>query len=239
VAFRAAILALVLLGAATSSVTAQTVASARPDRPGPYVIDIRGSTIGAPQSPAFYPDLPAGTIIPTRAFGFDIGAHVYLFQLGPARIGIGADLFRLRGSASPPDPEESRSGTPSAPPALPESPDTRSSFNAIAPQISFNFGGSDGWSYISVGLGRAQVTTERSVFDDGLAETRKSGSVANQNFGGGARWFRSDHLAFTFDLRFHLLSPGVGQPIPGETDELTTGTPRTKVVSASVGISLR
>jgi hypothetical protein len=93
--------------------------------------------------------------------------------------------------------------------------------------VSLNFGSATGWSYVSAGLGRAQVSTERSSFDKGLASRLESGQVTSQNFGGGARWFTSDHLAFTFDLRFHLLSPG------------TVGTPRTRIVSASAGISLR
>ena len=102
----------------------------------------------------------------------------------------------------------------------------------IAPQISLNFGASTGWSYVSAGLGRAQVITERSSFNKGEAARLESGQVTSQNFGAGARWFTSDHLAFTFDIRFHLLSPGKSQ---GEGP----GTPRTRVVSASAGISIR
>jgi hypothetical protein len=237
---RPAVLSLILIGAAAASASAQTTAPAKPDRPGPYVIDVRGATAGVPQSPRFFPSVPSETLIPSRMFGFAVGAHVYLFQLGPARVGIGADLVRLRGTASPPEPPKPAAGTTSPPqPSAPTTPDITAAFSALAPQISMNFGGSAGWSYISAGLGRAQVTTERSAFDKGSAETRKSGSVANQNFGGGARWFTSDHLAFTFDLRFHLLSPGVGQPVPGKPNELTSGTPRARVVTASVGISLR
>src|SRR6185369_15349611 len=37
------------------SAAAQTPATAPPDRPGPYVIDIRGVTVGAPKGAAFYP----------------------------------------------------------------------------------------------------------------------------------------------------------------------------------------
>ena len=199
------------------------------------MIDVRGSTVGAPQSPRFFPPVPTGTVIPTRAFGFDLGGHVYLFQLGPARVGLGADLFRLRGTASPPKPAKSASGTtPTPQPAAPTTPDMTMTITTVAPQLSLNFGGSAGWSYVSAGLGRAQVTTERSPFDKGGAQRRESGSVTSQNFGGGARWFTSDHLAFTFDIRFHLLSPG-------EARELVAGpgTPRTRIVSASAGISVR
>lgn len=242
--FRAAVLSLIIIGTVAAVATAQPtpVVTQAPDRPGPYVIDVRGSTVGAPQAAGFYPAVPTGTLIPNRAYGFDLGGHVYLFQLGPARVGFGADLFRLRGAASPPEPVTSGSATTpqatsSPTPSAPTTPDITVSVATIAPQISLNFGTSTGWSYLSAGLGRGQVITERSAFDKGLAGRRESGSVTSQNFGGGARWFTSDHLAFTFDIRFHLLSPGEAQEL--EPGTFVPGTPRTRVVSASAGISLR
>lgn len=235
---RATILTLMLIGGART-VAAQRPADAPPQRPGPYVIDVRGTTAGAPQSAQFFPSVPSGTIVPSRAFGLDVGGHVYLFQLGAGRLGVGGDLFRLRGTASPPKPTTSTSGTTSpTTPAAQTTPDMTVRVTTFAPQISWNFGSSTGWSYLSAGLGRAQVTTERSAFDMGTAQRRRSGSVTSQNFGGGARWFTSDHLAFTFDIRFHLLSPGAGQPIPG-SDALTPGTPRIRIVTASAGMSFR
>jgi hypothetical protein len=218
------------------------------------VIDLRGATAGVPESARFYPAVPADTGIPSRGFGFDLGGHVYLFQFGPARIGVGVDLYRLRGTASPAPPtddddddedddedDDDSSGSSSSASAAgaPEFPDITATITTIAPQVSVNFGGRSGWSYLSAGLGRAHVTTARSAFEEGTAETRESGSVTSQNFGGGARWFTSDHMAFSFDIRFHLLSPGVGQPIAGKPGELTPGTPRTRIVTASVGISVR
>jgi len=233
VTFRAAVLALMIVGTVAAASAAQTTAPPppsipTPDPPGPYAIDLRGSTIGAPQSPRFYPPLPTGTLIPTRAWGLDVGAHVYLFRFGKARVGLGADLFRFRGTASPPAPVTSKTAPPStAPPPIQTTPDITTSITTVAPQVSLNFGSATGWSYVSAGLGRAQVSAERSSFDKGQASRLESGQVTSQNFGGGARWFTSDHLAFTFDLRFHLLSPG------------TVGTPRARIVSASAGISLR
>ncbi len=230
---RAAVLALVIVGTVAAASAAQTTAIPPPsipppDPPGPYVIDLRGSTIGAPQSARFYPPVPTGTLIPTRAWGLDLGAHVYLFRFGKARVGLGADVFRFRGTASPPAPVTSKTAPPpSSPPSAPTTPDMTATITTVAPQVSLNFGSATGWSYFSAGLGRAQVITERSAFDKGQASRLESGQVTSQNFGGGARWFTSDHLAFTFDIRFHLLSPGI------------SGTPRTRIVSASAGISLR
>ncbi len=231
--FRAAVLALVIVGTVAAASAAQTPVMPPPpipppDPPGPYVIDVRGTTLGAPQDARFYPPVPTGTRIPTRAWGLDLGAHVYLFRIGKARVGLGADLFRFRGTAAPPAPVTNKTAPPSTtPPSPPTTPDITATISTIAPQVSLNFGSATGWSYVSAGLGRAQVNTERSAFDKGQADTRESGSVTSQNFGGGARWFTSDHLAFTFDVRFHLLSPA------------ENGTPRTRIVSASAGISIR
>ena len=228
VTFRAAVLALLIVGTVVAAAAAQTTpipSLPPPDPPGPYVIDVRGSTVGAPKSTRFYPRVPTGTLIPSRAFGLDLGAHVYLFRLGRARVGLGGDVFRLRGTAAPPTPA---STTPSAP----TTPDMKVTITTIAPQISLNFGSSAGWSYVSAGLGKAQVISERSSFDKGQAARLESGQVTSQNFGGGARWFTSDHLAFTFDIRFHLLSPG--KPL-----DAVPGTPRTRIVTASAGISIR
>ncbi len=233
---RAAVLALILTGTVAAPAAAQTapapVPIPGPGPPGPYVIDVRGSTAGAPNAARFYPAVPTGTRIPSRGFGLDVGGHVYLFRLGPARVGLGADLFRLRGTAKPSAPVTSGSTPTSISTTTQTTPDMKVSITTVAPQVSLNFGTSTGWSYISAGLGRAQVISERSAFDKGVAARLESGQVTSQNFGGGARWFTSDHLAFTFDLRFHLLSPGKAQ---GEV----LGTPRTRVVTASAGISIR
>jgi hypothetical protein len=232
---RTAVLILLIVGIHAATATAQTTATTipAPAPPGPYVIDVRGGTIGAPRAAGFYPAVPVGTRIPTRAFGLDVGGHVYLFRLGAARMGLGANFYRLRGTAQPLAVKAPSGSTPPTnPPAAAATPDMKSTVTTIAPQLSLNFGSSTGWSYISAGLGRAQVTTERSAFAKGEAETRDSGGLSSLNFGGGARWFTSDHLAFTFDIRFHLLSAGKAQGS-------VAGTPSNRVVSASAGISLR
>ena len=125
-----------------------------PGPPGPFVIDIRGATAGLPTSSAMYPVPPAPTttsstqtsststssttlIVPTRGFGFDAGAHVYLFGLGPARIGIGANVVWARGTTS----------------------DAEATMDMVVPQLSFNFGTANGWSYLSGGIGPARVKT--------------------------------------------------------------------------------
>lgn len=166
---------------------------------GPFVIDLRGATSNLPNDTAFYPGIPPDTLVPARGFGFDAGGHVYLFALGPARVGVGANYVRVRGTAE----------------------GIVATVSAVAPQLSFNFGSRDGWSYLSAGIGRAWVET-RVDSEMGTA-TRDWGALTSINAGGGARWFLAAHLAVGFDVRWHRIS----------------GPPRTTLMSASVGFSVR
>ena len=180
-------LAGVLLG---SRVEAQSLT---PGPPGPYVVDVRGVTIGIPASPGLYPGLGDQFTVPARGFGFDVGGHVYLFNLGPARLGLGVNVIRVRGTAT----------------------DADATFQTVAPQLSFNFGTSDGWSYLSLGAGTARV------------EAIETGSSSAINAGGGARWFMKRHLAIGFDIRVHMIA--ADGDIMGKSTQ----------VSASVGLSLK
>jgi len=164
-----------------------------PGKPGPFVIDVRGVTSGIPASPGLYPGLGDQYVVPARGFGFDVGAHIYLFSLGPARLGIGANYIEVRGTAT----------------------DADATLQTIAPQLSFNFGTSDGWSYLSVGAGTARVKAIESASSSAI------------NAGGGARWFMNRHLAVGFDVRFHKIAAD------GDTMGQSTQ------VSASIGFSLK
>lgn len=178
--------------------------------PGPYVIDVRGVVSGLPKSEGFPPTVPTDTVLPSRGFGFDVGAHVYLFSFGCSRVGVGANVVRVRGRAV--------SGVATL-------PSVEGTFTALAPQVSFNFGTEEGWSYLSAGYGTGQVemTADPSTSP---ARTRDSGRLGSINYGGGARWFLVARVAFGFDVRFHRLSAG-------------SATPGATLVAASVGLSLR
>ena len=193
-------------------------------------------TSAIPQDASLFPAVPSATLIPSRGYGIDVGAHVYLMRLGSGRLGIGANLVRVRGTASPAAPS---SGSTPATPTAAVRPDVRAVLTTLAPQLSYNFGSGDGWSYVSAGLGRAQLTTGTSAFGGSGGETSEtparsaaSGARSSINIGGGARWFTKAHLAFSFDFRFHLISPGAA-------DDTMQVTPRTTLVAASAGISLR
>ena len=169
-------LAGVLLG---SRVDAQSLT---PGPPGPiYVIDVRGATSGIPIGIGLYPTVPSGGSVPSRGFGYDVGGHVYLFNLRAARVGLGVSVIGVRGTAT----------------------DATAMLNVLAPQISFNFGSSDGWSYLSVGAGTARVDGE------------VTGSSTAINAGGGARWFIKRHLGVGFDLR--LLRIGADGDVMGDS----------------------
>jgi hypothetical protein len=160
-------LAGVLLG---SQADAQSLT---PGPPGPiFVVDVRGATSGIPASIGLYPTIPDGGSVPSRGFGYDVGGHVYLFNLGASRVGLGVSVIGVRGTAT----------------------DATTTMNLVAPQLSFNFGSSDGWSYLSLGAGTARVRAE------------VTGSSSAINAGGGARWFIKRHLGVGFDLRLYKIA---------------------------------
>jgi hypothetical protein len=101
----------------------------------------------------------------------------------------------------------------------------------IDPQLSFNFGTAQGWSYLSVGLGTARVKTS-STGTDAVDATYETGSLRAINVGGGARWYLASHLGVGFDLRFHKLAAGAAQGS-------APGMPATNLLSASVGLAVR
>ncbi len=228
---RAAIVFIFIAGVLLSApVSAQTP----PDPPGPYVIDLRGATSGLPDTD-FFPTVPQGTAVPSRGFGFDVGGHVYALTIGSARVGIGANIVRVRGTAST-VPRAPVAGSQTRPTAT-VFPDVVSVFTTVAPQVSFNFGTVDGWSYLSAGVGRGSIETQ-STAPAGADQvptvvTRSSGGVMSINYGAGARWFLKRHVAFGFDVRLHRLSPGGGNGTAGPA------TPRASFFAATVGLSLR
>ena len=77
-------------------------------------------------------------------------------------------------------------------------------FTAFTPQLSFNFGNGDGWSYISGGIGRGVWSTVPDAQQPLPADEERLTTI---NYGAGARWFAKPHVAFTFDVRFHEIYP--------------------------------
>lgn len=178
--------------------SAGQVSAQAPDPPGPWVLDVRGATTGLPSDTAFFPPIAIDTLVPSRGFGLDVGAHVYVLSLGPARVGIGASYATTRGTSER----------------------VTARVSTLAPQISFNFGSANGWSYLGAGLGRAWIRTTAEQLT-GTAE-EDTGGVSALNFGGGARWFLTSHLGVGFDLRWHSVA----------------STPNVMLLTAAAGFSV-
>lgn len=156
--------------------------------------------------------------LPGRGWGGDIGLHVYLFKVKAMTVGLGGQLTLARATVAP----QGDANTPVVRGAIER-------FQAITPQLSFNFGDGDGWSYISGGIGPSQRTL---VPDGGAISEIDEERLRSVNYGGGARWFIKPHLAFTFDVRFHDIDPGTsffGRP----------GSPRTRLLIIGAGLSVK
>ena len=207
-----AALALVLVSLCAGRAAAQD----EPPRIGPIAIDVRGSFPFFPSDQQLA-DSRGLTLeeLPGRGLGLDFGAHVYLPRWKFITLGLGGQLTLSRASSS----------------AIPELGQLGATerFVSGGPQISFNFGSGDGWSYVSGGVG----LTQWSLIPDGEeAEPGDVEKLGTLNYGGGARWFAKPHLAFTFDVRFHAIDPGtpaLGRP----------GSPRTTLLVMSAGFSIK
>jgi len=200
--------------AAAALMAAAPAAGQTRARPDSWVLDIRGVTSAVPTDATFYPTLTS-TIVPSRGFGADVGGHVYLFNLGPARVGLGATVMTVRATVSAPASTQEESVEPGQRVTL--------TLRAVAPQISFNFGSRDGWSYLSAGLGLGSVNSRT---ENALPGEQESGRLRVVNYGGGARWFFTPRLAFGIDLRAYQLAAGAG-------------TPRVNAFAVGAGLSVR
>jgi hypothetical protein len=209
-------------------------------RPGPWALDLRLLTSPVPDDVAFYPRLDSSALIPGRGFGVELGGHVYVLNLGPSRLGLGASLFAVRGLNEPETPAATSGSTATVTPPQSVQVDVRT----ITPQISFNFGSRDGWSYLSVGAGTTSIVTRTA---GSIVGRRESEGLRSFNVGGGARWFLRSHFGVGFDLRLHLVSSGTAGPIeetpprppvPG-TGGGVTQTPGVNMLSVSGGFSFK
>jgi hypothetical protein len=203
------LLALLLSFALPSIAAAQ-----EPDEPVPgarlpigrFAADVRGSM------PRFKETAPiADTIgveptnLPTRGLGLVFGAHVYPLRMGRVTLGLGGEVMVSRASQT----EEAEEPDDDTAPEPPPGPTVKTRFSTLSPQISLNFGASEGWSYISGGMGwsRFSVELETPAIGAPGVETETSPRRKTINYGGGARWFAKKHLAVSFDLRFYAVSP--------------------------------
>lgn len=184
-----------------------------------FVIDARGTWAALKQEASVATALGVDTNhLPSRGLGFILGAHVYPIRMKSIAIGVGAEILRVRASNTVEAIAENAE----------DGPVVKTRWNLFSPQVSLNFGGRDGWSYLTMGLGRSTLTTEVETLPQEDAE----GGVRTLNYGGGARWFVNKHVAFTFDLRWY--SVNAQEPATGRI-----AMPKSRMRVFSGGIALR
>jgi hypothetical protein len=183
-----------------------------------FVLDARGSLARFKQDSALSTALQVDLEnLPTMGLGVTLGGQLYVLRSRKITIGIGAEMLVARDSRSL-DVDEGETPAPTV--------TTKTS--GFAPQISLNFGRDEGWSYLSAGLGSARMTSER----DDQTVTGSPSRTRMLNYGGGARWFNTPHLAFTFDLRFYAISPR-------EATTTVPAYPRAKFMVISGGVAFK
>ena len=182
---------------------------------GPYVVDARGSfvSVGQVTELATNRGLHPGQLS-AWGLGLDVGAHVYVFKWRGITFGLGASALFAAPSKTLENDEQGSYG-----------PTVKTRFTAVSPQLSFNFGDGDGWSYLSGGLGTSRMT----VYEDQptLPEQRSAGTL---NYGGGARWFVRPGLALSLDIRIFAISPLAAT-------DTKPGSPRMTRMAFNIGAS--
>ena len=131
--------------------------------------------------------------LPSRGLGLAAGVNFYPARLGKVSLGIGGEWLVFSRGSETLDPETDGAAS---------GPTVTTKFSVLSPQISLNFGSRNGWSYLSGGIGWAAFTTELKE----LPVADSGGLTRSINYGGGARWFAKEHLAFAFDLRFYKIN---------------------------------
>jgi outer membrane protein with beta-barrel domain len=190
-----------------------------PPKIGPFVFDLRGTVPILPTSAQLAQSRGLDeTDLPGAGFGAEAGVHVYVFKWKAITFGVGADVFVARAHRTPDASNGQTFGHP-----------VTERFVTASPQISFNFGNGNGWSYLTGGIGPSvwQIVPDGS--EPSAADEERIRTV---NYGGGARWFIKKHVAFNLDVRVYQIDPG--------TPQLGfVASPRSNIVAISAGVSLR
>jgi hypothetical protein len=187
---------------------------------GPFVVDVHGAFVRLPATTQLADSrgLTSTSELPGSGFGGSVGVHLYFLRWKQLTVGIGGEVVGMRAHNVPPV-----NTTDAGLLAVTEK------FLSASPQLSFNFGGRNGWSYISGGIGLSQWSV---VPDDQEVKEPDIERLKTINYGGGARWFMKPHLAFSFDVRIYSVSagtPSFGFP----------SSPRSSITVIGAGISLK
>jgi hypothetical protein len=220
----ASVLTSIVVFVAAFAIASPARAQDAPPRIGPFVIDLHGSFA---QFPSDDPQLAESrglqtAELPGSGLGIQLGVHVYPFRVKAVTVGVGGEFAASRSSQTPQAGAVGSGGVPLL--------GAEERFSTVAPQLSLNFGNGNGWSYLSAGLGVSNWALVPEGQDESAADTESRKTL---NYGGGARWFVRPHVAFSFDVRIYVVSPGT----PVIVD--TLGSPRTNLLVVSAGISVK
>ena len=189
-----------------------------PPRIGPFIVDLHATVPRFPQDPQLAASRAMDVLeLPGSGLGVQIGVHVYPIRWRAVTFGVGGEFSTGRARQTP------TAAQASLRPATER-------FTTVAPQLSFNFGTGNGWSYISGGLGRSTWAVVPQGQEGFAADSEALKTI---NYGGGARWFMKTHLAFSFDVRFYAINPGT--PFFAGA----VGSPRTTLLVIGAGVSLK
>lgn len=197
-------------------------AAAQQDEPiGRVIFDMRGVFTRSKIEPSIANDLgvTAGNV-PTRGWGAAGGAHFYFWHTKHITLGVGGETVWARGSRTTQVTNADGSTSPG--------PTVRRHFFTLVPELSLNFGHRNGWSYISGGM----FGTSTLYLDTADAPSTGVPRRSTLSYGGGARWFTNERIAFAVD--FHWYS--VAQIVAGST---YVAEPRTTLLILSGGIAIR
>jgi hypothetical protein len=217
-------LALLFVFAGWMVCAARVNAQEPPPRIPPFVVDLHATVPLFPNDVPQLADSRSLTCggnsclaeLPGRGFGGQVGVHAYLLRWRALTVGVGGEVIVARATSTPADPSSSLVAV-------------EERLVSASPQLSFNFGTGHGWSYLSGGVGRSVWSLHETGLLAGSADVEPLQTV---NYGGGARWFIKNHLAFSLDVRIYQVQPGT--PVPP-----LPGSPRTKLLIVGAGISLK
>jgi len=189
-----------------------------PPKIGPFVVDLHATVPRFPQDLqlAQSRDMTLAEL-PGSGLGVLVGVHIYPLRWRAVTFGLGGEFATGRSRQTP------TAAQTAIRPATER-------LTTITPQLSFNFGTGNGWSYISGGLGRSTWAVTPQGQEGFAADTEQLKTIS---YGGGARWFMKTHLAFSFDARFYAINPGT----PFVAGAL--GSPRTTLIVIGAGVSVR
>ena len=188
-----------------------------PPRIPPFVLDLHATVPRFPDDPAL--GASRGLVLaelPGSGLGVQVGIHIYPTRWRAVTFGIGGEVTTGRSRETPPAGSQYIRAT-------------EERFTSVAPQISFNFGTGNGWSYLSGGIGQSVWSLIPAGQDAYPSDTER---LKTLNYGGGARWFMKRHIAFSFDVRFYAISPGT--PVFG-----FPASPRTTLTVIGAGVSVK